>query len=271
MTQCRPWAAFTLIELLVVIAIIAILAAMLLPALSKAKRRAMGISCMSNSKQLVTGFIMWTHDNDDRCLYSWSGADPNGTPAWCDGWMGSPPDAINEALIRNSPTFTYLSSLQVFRCPSDRSAFFLQGKSNPRIRSYSQNGFIGYAGGYTAPNSPPFKSVVKMGDLTRPGPSDVYIFLDEHENSINDSHFLPFKDLKAFGNQAWLDTPSGRHGNGTGFAFADGHAEVHRWSDSNVEKIAYGANNTPTWQPGIVGQPGPRDFAWLTNHIAPLQ
>jgi prepilin-type N-terminal cleavage/methylation domain-containing protein/prepilin-type processing-associated H-X9-DG protein len=266
-TSATP-SAFTLIELLVVIAIIAILAAMLLPALSKAKQKAMGISCMSNAKQLVTGYIMWAHDNEDLCLYSWGGADPRGTPAWCDGWMGSAPDAIDETITQKSPTFPYVSSLKVFRCPSDRSSFVSQGQKKPRIRSYSQNGFMGYPGGYTSANSPPFKNAVKMGDLTAPGPSSVYVFIDEHENSINDSHFLPFSNLKSFGNQGWLDTPSGRHGNATGFAFADGHAQIHKWVDSDVQKIQYGANDTPLWQPGIVGKPGPRDFAWFTNNIA---
>ena len=267
----RRRGAFTLIELLVVIAIIAILAALLLPALSRAKRKAQGISCMSNSKQLVTGFIMWSLDNEDRCLYSWSGTDPNGVPAWCDGWMGSVPDAINEDLIRKSPTFTYVPALKVFRCPSDRSAFLYRGERNPRIRSYSQNGFMGYPGNYVIPNSPPFKSAFKMSDLTAPGPAAVYVFLDEHENSINDSHFLPFTNLKSFNNQPWLDTPSGRHGSATGFAFADGHAEIHKWADSDIQKISYGPNDTPAWQPTLVGNPGPRDFAWLTNHVAALK
>jgi len=261
-------AAFTLIELLVVIAIIAILAAMLLPALARAKKKTHAISCMSNSKQLVTGFMMWSLDNEDRCLYSWSGSDPRGTPAWCDGAMGTVPDAIDEAIVQRSPTFVYLPSLKVFRCPSDRSAFLFRGESKPRIRSYSQNGFLGYAGNFVSPNSPPFKSALKMVDITAPGPSAVYVFIDEHENSINDSHFLPFSNLKSFGNPAWLDTPSGRHGNATGFAYADGHAEIHKWVDSDVQKISYGQNNTPMWQPGIVGNPGPKDFAWFTNHIA---
>ncbi len=268
---CATGKAFTLIELLVVIAIIAILAAMLLPALAKAKKKALGISCMSNSKQLVTAFIMWAHDNGDLCLYSWGGTDARGTPAWCDGGMASVPDAIDETIIQRSPTFTYVSSLKVFRCPSDRSAFLYRGEARPRIRSYSMNGYLGYPGGTVPGNSPPFKSALKMSDITRPGPSDVFVFLDEHENSINDSHFTAFRDMRAFGNQPWLDTPSGRHGNATGYAYADGRAEIHKWVDSDVQKISYGANDTPAYNPGLVGMPGPSDFAWVTNHTAAFQ
>ena len=274
---CRSWAgrrrirlAFTLIELLVVIAIIAILAAMLLPALGKAKRKAQAISCMNNTKQLVTGFIMWSHDNEDRCLYSWSGVDPNGVPAWCDGGMSTVPDAVDETLIRNSPTFPYVPSVNAFRCPSDRSAFPYRGETKPRIRSYSMNGYLGYPKGTVLQNRPPFRPITKFSDFTRPGPSDVFVFLDEHENSINDSHYTPFSNLKSYGNQDWLDTPSGRHGNSTGFVFADGHAEIHKWLDSDIQKVTYAANGSPVWTPTIVGKPGPKDHAWFTNHIASI-
>lgn len=263
--------AFTLIELLVVIAIIAILAAMLLPALSKAKLKAQGISCMSNSKQLVTGFIMWAMDNEDRALYSWSGTDPNGVPAWCNGGMASVPDAIDENIIKNSPTFQYVPSLKVFRCASDRSQFRYRGETLSRIRSYSQNGFIGYAGGHTLANSPPFRNAIKMSDISAPGPSAVFVLLDEHENSINDSHFLAFSNLKTYGNQDWLDVPSGRHGNATGLSFADGHSEIHKWVDSDVRNVTFGANGSPVYNPGIVGKAGPRDFEWWTNHVAPFK
>jgi prepilin-type N-terminal cleavage/methylation domain-containing protein/prepilin-type processing-associated H-X9-DG protein len=266
-----PRNAFTLIELLVVIAIIAILAAMLLPALSKAKRKAQSISCMNNGKQLITGLLMWTHDNEDRLPFSWSGTDQLGTPAWCDGAMATTPDAVDETLIQRSPTFPNVPSLMVFRCPSDRSTFMYRGELKPRIRSYSMNGYLGYAKGTVPGNSPPMKPASKMGEITRPGPSDVFAFLDEHENSINDSHFTAFSNMKSFGNQGWLDTPSGRHGNATGFSFTDGHAEVHKWVDSDIQTAQYGANGTPPWNPGLVGKPGPRDFAWFTNHTASFQ
>ena len=263
--------AFTLIELLVVIAIIAILAAMLLPALAKAKKKAQGITCMSNTKQLVVGFVMWALDNEDRCLYSRSGFDPRGTPGWGDGAIGALPDAANEDLVKQSPTFTYVPSLPVFRCPSDRSAFVYQAALRPRIRSYSINGYLGYPELTVPGNCPPLKPALKLSDITSPGPSEVFVFLDEHENSINDSHYTPFRDMKSFGNQSWLDTPSGRHGNSTGFAYADGRAEIHKWVDSDIQKATYGVNGTPPYTPGIVGKPGPRDFAWFTNHTAAFQ
>ncbi|MFO1477218.1 MAG: type II secretion system protein [Verrucomicrobiota bacterium] len=261
---------FTLIELLVVIAIIAVLASLLLPVLSKSKVRAQGISCMSNNKQLITAYLMYAQDNDD--IASPASAYDN-VPAWCPGSMTLATEcsgATGEKLLRSSPTFSYLTSLKVFRCPSDMSGLRFGPQVYLRNRSYSVNGATGKSVFQTA-NVPPLKNIVKLRDIANPGPSDVYILLDEHENSINDSHFYPFNSLKAFGNQNWLDAPSGRHGNATGFAFADGHAEIHKWQDSLVTpvKISGGAvspRDTAFMQSNL--RAGPNDFAWFANHIS---
>jgi prepilin-type N-terminal cleavage/methylation domain-containing protein/prepilin-type processing-associated H-X9-DG protein len=275
--KTRQWgrsreSGFTLIELLVVIAIIGVVAATLVPALSRTETKARAPVCLNHCRQLIAGFLMWAQDNEDRCLYSWSGTDPNGTPAWCDGYIGCLPGATDETIIRQSPTFKYVGSAEVFRCPSDRSVFTFRGVSKPRIRSYSQNGFIGYPGSWVTPNCPPYKFALKLSDITTPGPASTYVFMDEHMNSINDSNFMPFRDLKAFGNQFWLDVPTGRHGNAAGIAYADGHADIHRWVDSDVRREKAGpATYEPVYNPSIAGPPGPRDFAWFTNHIAPFQ
>lgn len=268
-SRSHPVSAFTLIELLVVIAIIAILAAMLLPALSKAKRRATGITCLSNNKQLITAYVMYAHDFNDYALSTVNGGN---APSWCNSTVAVVPDAIDENFVKNSPSYQYLSSVKVFHCPSDMAGLKFQGNVLPRNRSYSLNGFMGTSWNYVQqpPNNTLYKSVIKLSDITAPGPSSVYVFVDEHENSINDSHFLPFSNLGTFGNQKWLDAPSGRHGNATGFAFADGHGEIHKWgADVSMVQIAGGVvvvNSHSSFLPN----PTDRDFIWCTNNIAPV-
>ena len=264
----RVGSGFTLIELLVVIAIIAILAALLLPALSRAKLKAQGISCMSNCKQLGTGYIMYALDNADYALISHAVAGAI-APQWCQGSVDSEPDASNVDYIKQSPTFQYLPSPQVFRCAADRSALLYQGQILLRNRSYSLNGFMGTAWNHIPANNDILKSAIKLSDIPTPGPAAVYLFIDEHENSINDSHFLPFLNCHAYGNQQWLDCPSGRHGNATGFTFADGHAEIHKWQQSDVHQVSFqGPVVVPNSFTTFIPKPGPADFAWCMNHVA---
>jgi prepilin-type processing-associated H-X9-DG protein len=135
-----------------------------------------------------------------------------------------------------------------------------------RNRSYAVNGAMGKSS-FHAPNIPPFKNMTKLSDVTDPGPSAVYVLLDEHENSINDAHFYPFSNLKTY-DKRWLDAPSGRHGNGTGFTFADGHSEIHRWVDSDVTKVKISAGAVSANDISFLPNAGPRDHAWFTNHIA---
>lgn len=234
---------FTLVELLVVIAIIGILAAILLPTLARAKARTNAIFCVNNVRQLILAWHLYAHDQRDRLAYNLGGDPLRHTVApfnalnWVNGVMDweTTPDNTNTALMMKSSLATYCyNNARVYKCPSDHALSDVQRSAgwSERVRSYSMNAMVGDAGDLTVGgqnvNNPGYKQFFKLNQI--PAPSNIYVFIDEHPDSINDGYFLmqwtyPFE---------WVDLPASYHNDGAALAFADGHCETHQWHDPST-------------------------------------
>jgi prepilin-type N-terminal cleavage/methylation domain-containing protein/prepilin-type processing-associated H-X9-DG protein len=257
--------AFTLVELLAVIALIAILASLLLPALSKSKQESQGIKCLSNMRQLTTAWLTYAGDSGDYLVtntYGYTGYPTTSsgqvTNSWVAGWedWSNPEDPDNTNVLELMSPFgrlwPYAPSAGIYKCPSDPT---------PLIRSVSMNLRMNGSDWPYAPIAE-YTNPHKLSAIVNPTPANAFVFIDERADSINDGFFVV--EMAATNANATLgNIPANYHNDRSAITFADGHAEMHRWLDPRTEPPL-----NPYTMQGAALAPNDPDVAWIQQHCS---
>jgi prepilin-type N-terminal cleavage/methylation domain-containing protein/prepilin-type processing-associated H-X9-DG protein len=254
--RAGPERGFTLIELLVVIAIIAILASLLLPALSRAKMSAQGAACSNNIRQLSLAWLIYADDFNQLLVNNSSTAD---TRTYRQSWVnniedwGTSVENTNPAYVLSGKLASYVNNnLGVYKCPTDRTV----AQNGPRLRSISMNSLVGDP--LINPNrfNPNLVQFLKMTQF--PGPANFYVFIEEHPDTINDGYFMNRWDVIQWGN-----LPASWHNSAANISWADGHVERHRWIPNTVRPPVQGGVGSSGFAPSP-----PTDYLWLRERTS---
>lgn len=269
-------AGFSLVELLVVVGIIGILSSILLPAFARVQAKGQGVDCLNNLRQLALAAQLYSGDTDGSLPYNLGAADTKKTIEY-DHYRNWANDVMSWELDEDNTNTVWLAegglgpyvggSASVFRCPSDQVVSDIQRAAGwtHRARSYSMNAMVGNAGGFSYDgyniNNPAYTQFFKDSDFRVP--SRIFVFIEEHPDSINDGYFL-----NKVNRREWFDLPASWHNDTANITFADGHVESHRWSSGST---------TPTPRPDAAKLPlavngnDDADFNWLMQRTTVLR
>lgn len=265
--------AFTLVELLVVVGIIGILAGLLLPALARAKAKGQTVTCLNNHRQLTLACLVYTDDHEDGLPYNLGDVETRRTVAqgrflnWVNNVLSweLDPDNTNVAWVTTGGLGPYTAgAVSIYRCPTDSILSDIQQDAGwrGRVRSISMNATVGDAGYYTRygtnVNVPGYQQFFRLGQI--PDPSRIFLFTEEHPDSVDDGYFLNNPSILR-----WHDLPASYHDGAANISFADGHVEIHRWTQPSTRQP-----HRPDAVPlPMAIPPGERaDFDWLMERTS---